>query len=317
MSKNKAKKSNIGILKKLTLIIISLLCFVVAIGLMFHRQILEAYNKFKKDKDISAELTELNNGENPEKLLQVHFIDVGQGDATLITYDGHAMLIDGGDNSKGTAIQKYLMDNGIEKLDYVIGTHPDADHIGGLDVIIYKFNCDNIIMPDVGKDTKSYEDLIMSIEEKDYEIINPKEDMKLYMGDVEFTVLSPNKDKTYEDINDYSIVLRMEYKDISFIFAGDAGKLVMEDILTKDVELDCDVYKVAHHGSADSYCEDFYNKMSPAYMIISCGKDNDYNHPHKEIMDYIDKNNIITYRTDQNGDIVAYTDGEKIAWITE
>ena len=136
MSKNKAKKSNIGILKKLTLIIISLLCFVVAIGLMFHRQILEAYNKFKKDKDISAELTELNNGENPEKLLQVHFIDVGQGDATLITYDGHAILIDGGDNSKGTAIQKYLMDNGIEKLDYVIGTHPDADHIGGLDVII-------------------------------------------------------------------------------------------------------------------------------------------------------------------------------------
>ena len=296
--------------------LIILLIFILGLCYVFRNQIIDYYNKCKSKKDISAQLTELTNGDNPDKLLQVHFIDVGQGDATLITYDGYAMLIDAGDNTQGTAIQKYLLDNNIDKLDYVIGTHPDADHIGGLDVIIYKFNCEHIIMPNISKDTKSYQDVILAIEKRNYELLYPVSGSEFYMGEVKFTILSP-KEEEYEDINDYSVVLKMEYGDISFIFAGDAGYMAMEDILDREYNLDCDVYKVAHHGSADSYNVAFLDEMSPLYMVISCGVDNDYNHPHKEIVEYIDNNNIDFYRTDEQGNIVFYTDGAKIACITE
>ena len=319
MKSNNAKKkiNKPGPIRKILNLFGGIFFVLVIFYIVFHKDISEAIERYKERKNLSATLMELKDGDNPDKLLQVHYIDVGQGDATLITYDGHSMLIDGGDNTKGTYIQKYLMDLDINSLDYVIGTHPDADHIGGLDVIIYKFDCEHIIMPNVSKDTKSYTDVICSIEEKGYTIEEPISGEEFYLGDVRCTILAPLSDKQYDDVNDSSIVIKMEYKDVSFIFAGDVGTLPMDDIIYSGVDLDCDVYKAAHHGSADSYNEDFLKSMSPHYMIISCGMDNDYNHPHKEITDYGEKHNITMYRTDINGNIVIYSDGEKIACIPQ
>lgn len=278
---------------------------------------LDKQSKNEKRQDINADLEGLNYGENPSNLLQVHFIDVGQGDATLITYKGHAMLIDGGDNFKGTAIQYYLKEQGIEVLDYVVATHPDADHIGGLDVILYKFHCENVLMPTVSKNTQSYEDMMLSIDEKGYEVMHPYSGEEFYMEDIKFTVLSPESNRDYEDVNDYSIVLLMEYKDIEVVFAGDAGIDVMNDILKNHKDIEADVYKVAHHGSNDSLNEAFLEELGPLYSVISCGVDNDYGHPHDEVLDYMKENDISVYRTDENGDIILYSDGAKLSWCTE
>lgn len=306
-------------MKKRKIFRIFLLFFILILFtiILYKDKLIRLYNKCFVKEEISVDLSELEGGDNPDSLLQVHFIDVGQGDATLITYKGQAMLIDGGDNSKGTAIQYYLKEQGIDTLDYVVATHPDADHIGGLDVVIYKFDCKNIIMPDVSKDTQSYEDMMMSVEEKEYQIHHPYQGEVFYMGDIKFTVLSPKTDTVYEDVNDYSIVLLMEYKDISFIFTGDAGYDVMNDILAENIDISADIYKAGHHGSSDSLNEDFLREVSPSYAVISCGLDNDYGHPHHEVLDYFNDEEIEVYRTDLMGDIIVYSDGKKVAWSTE
>ncbi len=297
-------------------LVITFIVLIAAVIILYKDEIKKHYQNNKRD-DISASLDNLDGGDNPDNLLQVHFIDVGQGDATLITYKGHAMLIDGGDNSKGTAIQYYLKEQGIEVLDYVVATHPDADHIGGLDVILYKFHCENVLMPTVSKDTQSYEDMMLSIDEKGYEVKHPYSGEEFYMEDIKFTVLSPESNRDYEDVNDYSIVLLMEYKDIEVIFAGDAGIDIMNDILKNHKDIEADVYKVAHHGSSDSLNEAFLEELGPLYSVISCGVDNDYGHPHDEVLDYMKENDISVYRTDENGDIILYSDGAKLSWYTE
>lgn len=301
---------------KIVFLVLTFLVLFFAASVLYKDE-LDKQSKSEKRQDINADLEGLNYGENPSNLLQVHFIDVGQGDATLITYKGHAMLIDGGDNSKGTAIQYYLKEQGIEVLDYVVATHPDADHIGGLDVILYKFHCENVLMPTVSKDTQSYEDMMLSIDEKGYEVKHPYSGEEFYMEDIKFTVLSPESNRDYEDVNDYSIVLLMEYKDIEVVFAGDAGIDIMNDILKNHKDIEADVYKVAHHGSNDSLNEAFLEELGPLYSVISCGVDNDYGHPHDEVLDYMKENDISVYRTDENGDIILYSDGAKLSWCTE
>ena len=125
--------------------------------------------------------------------LQIHYIDVGQGDATLIVSDGHAMLIDAGENDKGSKVWSYLKNQGINELDYVIGTHPDSDHIGGMDVILYKFDCKNVFMPDYTKDTKTYDDVIKVAQNKNYKIKSVKAGDTYSLGKASFTVIAPNK----------------------------------------------------------------------------------------------------------------------------
>ena len=156
----------------------------------------------------------------PDGQMTVHFIDVGQGDSILIQCGTHAMLIDAGDNSCGTKVQAYLENKGVAKLDYVIGTHPDSDHIGGLDVIIYKFDCENVMMPDCEKRTNTYRDVISAMKEKNYINTLPEVGKKYKLGDAEFTILAPSK--KYEDANNNSISIILQYGDRRFLFTGDA-----------------------------------------------------------------------------------------------
>lgn len=252
-------------------------------------------------------------GGKSETRLEVHYIDVGQGDATLIQSDGHAMLIDAGNNNKGTAIQSYLQKQNVKTLDYVIGTHPDADHIGGLDVILYKLECGKVLLPDYSKDTKTYRDVVDTLKAKSYRAIHPKVGDTYELGDAVFTVTAPAGSK-YDSANDYSIAIHLEYGETRFLFVGDAEEKSTEEMLKTNQNLTANVYKVSHHGSRNGTSEEFLKAVNPEYAVISCGEDNSYGHPHAEVMNLLRSKGVDVYRTDEQGTIVAQSDGKKITW---
>lgn len=260
---------------------------------------------------VKTEEAEANDAEGK---LEVHFIDVGQGDATLIRQGEHAMLIDAGDNSKGTAVQAYLQSQNIKKLDYVIGTHPDSDHIGGLDVILYKFEWDMVMMPDLEKDTRTYEDVVKVIQDKGRQITVPMAGETYSLGQAELTIVCPQKSNYGDNSNNYSIGIRLAFGENSFLFTGDAEEESEQDMLASGMDLSADVFKTAHHGSDTANTEDFLNAIRPKAVVISCGEGNSYGHPRAAVLNELRQMGVTVYRTDEQGTIVAYSDGENITW---
>lgn len=252
-------------------------------------------------------------GEQSGSDLRVHFIDVGQGDSTLIEKDGHYMLIDAGEREQGETVVSYLKNHGIEKLDYVIGTHPHSDHIGGLEAVIRAFKVEKIIMPEKAHTTKLYEHLLNAIEEKQLKITLPKPGAVYELEGASFQILGPNRDYG-DDLNNWSVGVRLDYGANSFVLCGDAEKGAEEDMMANGLSLKADVLKLSHHGSSTSSAGAFLDRISPEYAVISCGKDNDYGHPHKETLEALQKRNIIVLRTDQSGTIVAVSDGSKVTF---
>lgn len=250
----------------------------------------------------------------PEGTLEVHYIDVGQGDATLIKCGSHAMLIDGGNNNKGTTVQLYLKKQGVESLDYVIGTHPDADHIGGLDVIVYKYNCEKVIMSDYEKDTRTYQELVDVIHDKNMKITYPVVGEQYALGEAEFTIIAPNSNSYGGNANDYSVAILLEYGKNRFLFTGDAEEASEAEMLTNGIDISADVYKVAHHGSRSASTQEFLNAVRPKYAVISCGEGNSYGHPHAEVLNRLRSMGVEVFRTDEQGSIIASSDGENITW---
>lgn len=204
--------------------------------------------------------------------MKVHFMDVGQGDSTLITCGGHSMLIDAGDDSKGTAIQNYLKKQKADKLDYLVLTHPDADHIGGAPVIITKFDINKVFVSNFEKDNKTYQKLIQALDNKGLKYTTPRVGSQFSLGTANITILAPNDE--YDNPNDSSIALLIQNGNNKFLFTGDASENAENDILDNGIDISADVYKVGHHGSKYSTSEDFFRTVSPAYAVISCGEDN-------------------------------------------
>lgn len=246
------------------------------------------------------------------KPMEVHFLDVGQGDATLITCDGHAMLIDAGDDTKGTAIQNYLKKQKIKSLDYLILTHPDADHIGGAPVIITKFEISKVFVSNFEKDNKSYLKLIQALDDKNLKSSTPAVKSKYSLGTAEFTILAPND--TYDTPNDSSIALLLKNGKNSFLFTGDAEATAEMDILATGIDISADVYKVGHHGSRSSTSQSFFKAVNPDYAVISCAEGNSYGHPHAETLNTLRTNGVAVYRTDEEGTIIATSDGKTISF---
>lgn len=245
--------------------------------------------------------------------LQVHFLDVGQGDATLIICGEDAMLIDAGGNSEGTRVQAYLESRHISGLTYLVGTHPDADHIGGLDVVLTKFDCDYIFMPEFEKETKTYEDVIAAAKYKNKKITHPRAGETYPLGDAEFTILGPLKPYA-SNANDASVCLRLEHGENVFLFTGDAEEKAEADMLAAGEDLKADVYKVAHHGSRTATTEPFFEAVSPEYAVISCGEDNSYGHPHAEVLNRLRAAGVKLFRTDEQGTIVVDSDGRNLTF---
>jgi len=259
--------------------------------------------------------TEEETTTSPEPVSQeltVHFIDVGQGDCTLITCGDETMLIDAGDNNQGTKIQNYLQHEGISKLKYVVCTHPDADHIGGMDVILYKFDCETIFMTDEEKDTATYRDVIDTIENKIYKKTLPVVGEQYRLGDAEFTIVAPSQMR--EDSNNNSIALMLSHGNNTFLFTGDAEEDEESDIVKLDLPAGIDVYKTGHHGSKSSSSEELLNAITPKYAVISCGEGNKYGHPHAQTLNNFRMMGIQVFRTDEQGTIVASSNGEEITW---
>lgn len=262
---------------------------------------------------VGVEQFQRNDAKDSETgLLEVHFIDVGQGDSTLLICDGEAMLIDAGNNDQGTKIQNYLTKQGVKKLKYMIGTHPDADHIGGMDVVLYKFDCDTILMPSEAKDTATYRDVIDNMKNKGYQNTLPQVGKEYTLGEAVFTILSPEKE--YDNSNDNSIAIRVLYGKKSFLFTGDGEEEAEEDMLRSGLVLKADVYKAGHHGSRTASSEKFMKTVSPKYAVISCKEGNSYGHPHAATMNTFRAMGIDVFRTDEQGTIVAKCDKETITF---
>ena len=244
--------------------------------------------------------------------VSVHFIDVSQGDCQLIELpEGKTMLIDAGDNGTEDRIIDYIESLGIKKIDYLVATHPHADHIGGMAEVIANFDIGEIYMPKIQNNTKTFEDMLDVIGEKNLTITSAESGKVLFdYSGVRAEILSPKKGETYEEMNNYSAVLMLQCGDKRFLFMGDAEKDVEEEILKKD--LDADVLKVGHHGSTTSSSKKFLEKVSPEYAVISCGEGNDYGHPHKETINNLKKITKEILRTDKSGTIVMRCDGSNI-----
>lgn len=247
-----------------------------------------------------------------ESELEIHFIDVGQGDSTLIMCDGEAMLIDAGENDKGSQVQLYLTKRDIKELKYVIGTHPDADHIGGLDVILYKFDCDTVIMPDMSANTATYRDVITTMEEKEIDNTLPNIGDVYELGDATFTIVGPVD--SYSDRNNNSVCILLEHGENTFLFTGDAEEKAEADIVDLDINIDADVYHVGHHGSSSSSSIELLNEVTPEYAVISCAEGNSYGHPHAETLNNLRIMGVKVFRTDEQGSIVVTSDGESLTW---
>ena len=207
------------------------------------------------------------------------------------------MLIDAGDNTKGTAIQLYLTKQGVKDLKYVIATHPDADHIGGMPVIINKFNIGKYFAPPISKDTRTYDNVVQALKYKSMSAVDPKTGSSYDLGGAKFTVVSINK--AYEEMNNNSICIRLVYGERSFLFTGDAEKGAEADIIIGGQIIKSDVYMLAHHGSNTGSTSEFLNAVNPQFAVISCGKDNDYGHPHKEALGRLRDKGIKVFRTDE------------------
>lgn len=248
---------------------------------------------------------------DPDKM-EVHFLDVGQGSSTFITCDGHSMLIDAGDDSKGTMIQNYLKKQNVEKLDYLVLTHPDSDHIGGAPVIITKFKINKVFVSNFEKDNKTYRKLIQSLDDKHLKYTTPNVGAQYFLGSATVTFLAPNRE--YDNPNDSSIALLVQNGDNRFLFTGDAGEEAEQDILENGLDISADVYLAGHHGSKTSTSEDFFEAAGPSCAVISCGAGNSYGHPHAQTLNTFRANKVQVYRTDEDGTIIATSDGNKITF---
>lgn len=256
----------------------------------------------------------IENDENTK--LKVSFIDVGQADCILVEADGHFMLIDAGNRDDAEDLIAYLEGEEVEKLEYVIATHPHEDHIGSMDKVIKGFDIGKMIMPEIVHTSRVFEDMLDAIEEKGLKITKAKPKDTYQLGDAEFTILSPVQDYG-DNLNNWSVGIKLIYGGNSFVMVGDAEALAEQDIIASGIDIKADVLKVGHHGSNSSSSDEFLEAVAPDYAVIQCGKDNSYGHPHKEVIKKLEDRKISLYRTDLQGTIIAYSDGKTISWNTQ
>ncbi len=224
------------------------------------------------------------------------------------------MLIDCGTKSKGDTVVKYLQDLGIKKIDILIGTHPHDDHMGGMAKVIRNFEIGVLYTPDTSNNnitTSWYMDFLDAVDEKNVVWKYPKSGDSFSLGEADIKILAPNSSQ-YDNLNNYSIVTKITFGEVSILSMGDAEKLSEDEILKADEDVKAQIIKIGHHGSSTSTSEKFLNAVNPKYAIISAKKGNTYNHPNKPVMELLKKREIKVYRTDESGSIIMKTDGKNI-----
>lgn len=251
--------------------------------------------------------------------MEVHFIDVGNADSILVRQGDKNLLIDAGERGDVDDILTYFEQHGIYHLDMVIATHPHADHIGAMDQVIKNLPISKFVMSFMPEEatptTATYEKMLTALDQKNVVVEEAKPGAVYELGEARVQILAPLKET--EETNDMSVVTRVTFGQHAFLFTGDAGTAVEKQLLNSDFDLKADVLKVSHHGSTTGNSDKFLKKVAPIYAVIPCGSDNDYGHPHQEIIDRLNKRKIPFYRADVYGDIVITSDGNALTIKTE
>ncbi|MDS0527561.1 MBL fold metallo-hydrolase [Clostridium sp. SHJSY1] len=264
-------------------------------------------------KNYKLESTSITlNTKTSEDILKIHFIDVGQGDSILLQQGSHNMLIDAGPGESKNSLSSYLSNQGITNFDYVVGTHPHEDHIGNLAYIINSFKIGNVYFPNITSTTKTFSNFVTALKNKGLKLTSPKVGSTFMLGQAKCTILAPNSN-SYDNANNYSIVIRVEYKNNSFLFTGDAQAVSESEILKNGLTLKSDVLKIGHHGSNTSTSTNFLNAVNPKYAVISVGLNNSYGHPADSTINKLTNKGIQVYRTDENGTIIMESNGSNIS----
>lgn len=247
----------------------------------------------------------------------VRFLDVGQGDSILISSNGYHALIDFGNQSDfGSELLDTLRSYGVVELDCVILSHYDTDHAGGAAKIIGAFEVHNALLPEQNdRSQTTFDNLQYALENNKTKVHIPKVGTVVNIGDFEITVLAYNRDA--ENDNDQSLVLMAEIDGKKFLFTGDAGTEIEEQLIRDNINVDCDVFKAAHHGSRNSNSKEFLAAATPSYGVISVGESNQYGHPHEEVIDNLCEVGAKIYRTDRSGDITFKLESGSIKVETE
>lgn len=249
------------------------------------------------------------------KNLDVHFIDIGQGDAIYIkTPNGKNILIDAGNRAKGHDVVKFLKKQKVKTIDVMIATHPDADHIGGLDEVLDAFKVKTVYAPKVSHTTKAYKDFLQAVKRKKLKIKTAKAGVAIPVKDsaVKMKFVGPTKNYAKSDLNNWSAVVHLTHKKNSFLFAGDAETKAEKDMLSKKTLGKVDLLKVSHHGAKGATSKAFLNKVKPKHAVISVGKGNRYKHPTTATLNRLKAAKSNIYRTDRQGTIRASSNGSTI-----
>ena len=248
--------------------------------------------------------------------MAVHFIDVGQGLSILVQSGGQNLLYDGGDQEHADDVVSYLQQQNVQNIDYMISSHYDEDHVTGLIDCMNTFPVSNVIGTDYAQDSDVFTEFMDTAATKGLEVRYPFVGDSYSFGTGSFTILAPDGINA-ADSNNNSVVIKLENGSTSFIFTGDAEEKSEQDMIKPDVNLDCDVLCVGHHGSSSSTSWDFLEATTPSYAVISCGIDNQYNHPSAETMGKLSDMGIPVFRTDKQGTVIAQSDGTSIIWNVE
>ena len=250
-----------------------------------------------------------------DQTMAVHFLDVGQGLSILVQSGGENLIYDGGDKETSSFVVSYLRKQNITTIDYLISSHYDSDHLAGLIGCLNAFDVKQVIGSDYTHDSKLYQSFMNAVKAEGVTVEHPEVGTEFEFGTGEFTVLSPET-ISKNDSNANSVAIKLENGENSFIFTGDAEHNSEEEMCDSKIDLDCDVLVPGHHGSATATTWDFLEETVPEYAVISCGAGNQYGHPDKDTMDKLQDMDIQVFRTDEQGTIIAVSDGTRIDWNT-
>lgn len=320
------RKKQTGSVKKLlkmlpAALLIMLMCVGVCLGALIETGLVSLTGVQQAIGIAPAENTAVSDIPEEAQSFAVHVIDVGQGDSILILAGGKSILIDAGEKEYGKKVVSFIKEKGIEKLDYIIVTHPHSDHIGGMAEVVSSVGAEKIIVPKLPDSmvptTRVYENFLKSVKDSGGKLTAAKAGMTYDIAEinglpVKMTVLAPADGASFEDLNDYSVAVRLDYNRISWLLAGDLSEDGEKALINSGADIDVTAYKVSHHGSSSSSSEKFLEKVTPRLCVISCGKDNSYGHPHKEALDRLSEYTSSIYRTDISSAVSVYSDGTKL-----
>ena len=281
-----------------------------------------ATNEYTNDENVEIEQSTDNNKNEEEisqtdvtNVLDFHLLDVEQGTSVLVNCDGYWLLYDGGNSGTSSYVVAYLKKQGVKKLDYIIASHFDADHISGLIGALNVFECETVLSPDYEADTKIYNSFDNMVKKNGALVIHPKQGDNYYFGNAEIEIVGPYT-YSYSEENDRSICVRITYGNTHFLMCGDAEYPAESDMVNSGVSLCSDVFVVSHHGSANSNSTAFLNVVNPQYALISCELGNSYGHPSDEALKRLREAGCLLYRTDLQKEIIGYSDGINV-WFNQ